>query len=109
MRRLIMLVPLVTLLSTLLPLAAGADCSCREPVERPEMPPENATRSDMMRASTEIESYMSRIVAYRECLVGCIRSAERTLDFITREWNDRVERFNRGKTGEAPQSGGESK
>lgn len=76
--------------------AAGADCNCSVPADRPEMPPDNATRQDMVRASTEIESYMGKIVAYRECLVGCIRSAERTLDFITREWNERVERFNRG-------------
>lgn len=90
------------------PALSSAECSCREPTDIPEIPPENATSSDMARSSREIEAYVAGMSAYRECLVGCIRSAERMLGYITNEWNERVERYNRGGAPTAGKGAGQA-
>lgn len=83
----------------LLALLAGAqgvsaECTCREPTDLPEMPPDAPLPSDMVRAGEEVRRFVEQITAYRECLVKCIRDAERLSDGIVRDWNERVERFN---------------
>lgn len=88
------------------PGSSSAECSCREPTDMPEIPPDNATSSDMARGSREIEAYLAGMSAYRDCLVGCIRSVERNITFITNEWNERVDRYNRGGTRERGKGSG---
>ena len=81
----------------LLPVLAWGDCACREPA-RPELPPDKPTAAEMSSAGSEVTTFVEALKKYRECLVKCMRDAERNSNAIVTEWNDLVEKFNNGKS-----------
>jgi len=81
----------------LVPMLAWGDCTCREPA-RPELPPEKPTAADMSSAGSEVTIFVEALKKYRDCLVKCVRDAERNSNAIVSEWNELVEKFNAVKS-----------
>ena len=79
----------------LLPVLARGDCLCKEPV-RPELPPDKPTVAEMGQTNGEVSAYAEAMKQYRECLVKCVRSAERDMNSIVTDWNELVDKFTRG-------------
>ena len=84
---------LMTLLC-LVPVLAWGDCLCKEP-PRPELPPDKPTAREMNQTNSEVSAYAEAMKQYRECLVKCVRGAERDMNSIVTDWNELVDKFNR--------------
>jgi hypothetical protein len=87
----------VLVLLCFVPALAWSDCTCKEPY-RPELPPDKPTTVEMGQANADVSTYAAAMKTYRECLVQCLRRAERDTNSIVNEWNETVEKFNAGKT-----------
>ncbi len=75
-----------------------AASSCTEP-PKPEMPSATADSREMEQAGKEINAYIKKMGAYRECLLKMVTDADNELALVVEGWNSAVERLKRRQGG----------
>ncbi len=66
--------------------------SCTEP-PKPEMPSATADSREMEQAGKDINAYIKKMGAYRECLLKMVTDADNELTLVVEGWNAAVERL----------------
>ncbi|HEY6837918.1 MAG TPA: hypothetical protein VI389_04165 [Geobacteraceae bacterium] len=72
--------------------------SCTEP-PKPEMPSATADSREMEQAGTEINTYIKKMGAYRECLLKMVTDADNELALVVEGWNAAVDRLKQRQRG----------